>query len=103
MDAKLKAVISHLFGVGWVIAVIFNSSNKEEYASYYIRQNLGIILVSFILSFVNVIPVLGQIVWVIGGIILFVFWLLSLVWSIQGEMKPIPWLGTMFQDWFRGL
>jgi uncharacterized membrane protein len=101
MDEKMKAIISHLFGIGWVIALILNMNNKEEYASYYIRQNLGIIIIGFALGFINVIPVLGQIIWLIGSIILFVFWLMSLIWSIQGETKPIPWVGTMFQDWFK--
>ena len=97
----MKAIISHLFGIGWIIALIMNMNNKEEYASYYIRQNLGIIIAGFILGFINVIPILGQIIWIVGGIILFVFWLLSLIWSIQGEMKAIPWIGTMFQNWFQ--
>jgi hypothetical protein len=42
MDAKTKAIVSHLFVIGWIIALILNSSKKEELASYYIRQNLGI-------------------------------------------------------------
>lgn len=102
MDAKSKAIISHLFGIGWIIALIVNMNNKEEYASYYIRQNLGIIIISIALSVINVIPILGQIIWVIGGLLVFVFWLMSLIWSIQGEMKPVPLLGEKFQEWFRG-
>lgn len=101
MDAKLKAIVSHLFGIGWLIALIVNMSNKEEYASYYIRQNLGIIIFGIGLSFLNIIPILGQIIWVVGSIILFVFWLMSLIWSIQGDMKPVPWLGEQFQAWFK--
>ena len=97
----MKAVISHLFGIGWIIALILNMNNKEEYASYYIRQNLGIIIICFALGIINVIPILGQIIWVIGGIIVFIFWLMSFIWSIQGETKPIPWVGTLFQDWFK--
>jgi uncharacterized membrane protein len=101
MDAKMKAIVSHLFGIGWLIALIVNMSNKEEFASYYIRQNLGIIILVIGLSILNVIPILGQIIWVVGSVILFVFWLMSLIWSIQGEMKPVPWVGEQFQAWFK--
>lgn len=101
MDAKTKAIVSHLFGIGWLIALIVNMNNKEEYASYYIRQNLGIIIFGIGLSLLNVIPILGQIIWVVGSIILFVFWLMSLIWSIQDEMKPVPWFGEQFQAWFK--
>jgi uncharacterized membrane protein len=102
MDAKTKAIISHLFGIGWLIALIVNMSKREEYASYYIRQNLGIIIMSVAISILRVIPILGPVIWVIGGILVFVFWLLSFIWSIQGEMKPVPWLGEKFQSWFSG-
>lgn len=102
MDAKTKAIVSHLFGIGWLIALIINMNNKEEYASYYIRQNLGIIIISAALSILRYIPILGQVLWVIGGILVFVVWLMSLIWSVQGEMKPIPWLGEKFQSWFSG-
>lgn len=102
MDAKTKAIISHLFVIGWIIAVIINMSRKEEYASFYIKQNLGIIILGIALRVLNVIPVLGPVLWVVGGLLLFVFWLMSLIWSIQGEMKPIPLLGDKFQAWFKG-
>jgi uncharacterized membrane protein len=102
MDAKTKAIISHLFVVGWIIAVILNMNKKEEYASYYIIQNLGIIILGIALRVLQVIPVFGPVIMVIGGVLLFVFWLLSFIWSIQGEMKPIPLLGEKFQAWFKG-
>jgi uncharacterized membrane protein len=102
MDAKTKAIISHLFVIGWIIAVIINMSKKEEYASFYIKQNLGIIILGVALRVLNVIPFLGPFLWVIGGLLLFIFWLMSFIWSIQGDMKPIPLLGDKFQDWFKG-
>lgn len=102
MDAKTKAIISHLFIIGWLIALIVNMSNKEEYASYYIRQNLGIIVMSAAIGILRVIPVFGPVIWVIGGVLVFIFWLMSLIWSIQGDMRPVPWLGEKFQAWFSG-
>ncbi len=101
MDAKTKAIISHLFGIGWLIALIMNMNNKEELASYFIRQNLGLIIIAIALRIVGYIPVLGTAIWIAGGILVFVFWLMSLIWSIQGEMKPVPWIGDKFQEWFK--
>jgi len=102
MDAKTNAVISNLFVIGWIIALVINMNNREEYSSYYIKQNLGIIILAMALRVIGVIPFLGPVLVVIGGIILFVFWLMSLIWSIQGEMRPIPLLGEQFQAWFKG-
>jgi uncharacterized membrane protein len=103
MDAKTKAIVSHIFFIGWVIALVINMNQKEEYASYYIRQNLGLMIVGFVLSLLHVIPVLGWIVAWIGYIAIFIFWLMSLIWSVTDVMKPVPFVGDKFQEWFKSL
>jgi len=103
MDAKTKAIISHITFVGWVIALVINSGKKEEYASFYIRQNLGLMLAGIALGIIYVIPILGWVIGTIGYILLFVFWLMSLIWSISDEMKPVPLVGQSFQEWFKTL
>ena len=103
MDAKVKAIVAHLWWIGWVIALVVNMNQKEEFASFYIRQLLGIWIAGIAVSVVGIVPVIGWFVAIVGGIILFVFWLMSLIWSISGEMKTVPWIGEYFQDWFRTL
>jgi uncharacterized membrane protein len=102
MDAKAKAIISHIFIIGWIIALVLNSTKKEEFASYYLRQNLGLIITGLALRILVVIPLIGPVIGYVGGILLFIGWLMSLIWSVQGQMKPVPWLGEQFQAWFRG-
>jgi len=103
MNAKLKAVLSHITLIGWIIAIVVNSGKKEEYASFYIRQTIGIYLGWFVLGIIASVPFLGWFICAIGSLILFIFWLMSLIWSASDEMKPIPWVGEMFQSWFRNL
>ncbi|HOE25730.1 MAG TPA: hypothetical protein PLT71_09505, partial [Bacteroidales bacterium] len=100
MNAKTKAIVSHLFVIGWLIALIVNSSKKEQLASFYIRQNLGFIVVWVALEVLRILPIVGPVIRVVGGVLLFIGWLMSLIWSIQGEQKPVPWLGDQFQAWF---
>jgi hypothetical protein len=95
MDARVKAIVAHITIIGWVIAVVMNSNEKEEYTSFYLRQTLGIHLVSMLISWI---PVIG---WFLG-IVVFAFWLLSFIYTIQGDMKVIPF-GEYFQDWFKAL
>ncbi|TYA52389.1 DUF4870 domain-containing protein [Formosa maritima] len=95
-DGKTIAIIAHMTIIGWIIAFIMNNNNKSEFGSYYIRQVLGIMLCFVILSFV---PIIG---WFVNVGIL-ILWIISLVGSLSGEMKPIPFLGSQFQDWFKSL
>lgn len=95
MDGKTKAIIAHIYWIGWVIALIINSNQKDEITSFYLRQLLGI----FLFTLLAIIPGLG---WIIG-ILSVVFWILSLIGAVNGEMKETPVVGRYFQDWFRGL
>lgn len=96
MDGKTKAIVAHITWVGWLIALIINSNEKDEIASFYIRQLLGIYLFSLVISFVPLVNIVG---WIIA----LVFWILSLIGSINGEMKETPVVGKYFQDWFKGI
>ncbi|MFD0861128.1 YtxH domain-containing protein [Sungkyunkwania multivorans] len=95
-DGKTVAIIAHLTIIGWVIAIIMNSSNKSEIGSFYIRQVLGIMLLGFVCG---LIPVLNLVLWILP----FVMWIISLVGAFGGKQKPVFLLGTQFQQWFKGL
>lgn len=93
MDEKTKAIIAHITPIGWIIALIMNSTDKHEYTSFYLRQTLGIYLVAIV---INIIPIIG---WILS-VVVFAFWLLSLIYAVQGDKKVIPF-GEYFQDWFK--
>ncbi len=94
-DGKTIAIIAHLTIIGWIIAFLMNNNNKTEFGSYYIRQTLGI----FLISLVWIIPVIG---W-IASILVFVLWLVSLVGALGGNKKPVFLLGEQFQEWFKSI
>ena len=96
MDGKTKAIVAHITLIGWIIALILNMNEKDEFAGFYIRQTLGIYLFGVVLSFI---PIINFIAW----IVVFIFWLLSLISSIQGEQKESPLVGKLFQDWFKSI
>ena len=92
-DGKTIAIIAHMTFIGWIIAYIMNNKTKNAYASFYIRQSLGIMLGIIIFS---LIPVIG---WFIG-VGFFVLWIISLIGSLSGELRHIPFFGNRFQIWF---
>jgi len=95
-DGKNVAIIAHITFIGWIIAIVMNSSNKTEFGSFYIRQVLGIFLLAFVLS---IIPIVNLFAWILA----LVMWVMSLISSLNGEMKPVFLLGDKFQDWFKAL
>lgn len=102
-EGKTIAIISYITFIGLIIAFIMNNEKKNDFASYHIRQSLGIFLLwivvrtfLFIVSFIIYIPFLSGLI-NLGFIVLLVIGLVS---AIQGEKKPIPALGEQFQQWF---
>jgi uncharacterized membrane protein len=45
------------------------------------------------------VPVIGWIV----NVGFFILWIISLIGSLSGELKHIPFLGNNFQEWFHSL
>ncbi len=96
MTPQVKAILTHVTIIGWIVILIINANDKDELASFYLRQTLGIYLIGIIGS---IIPALGFVL----GIIALILWVISLVGSIQQDLKPVPVVGDYFQEWFRGI
>ena len=94
-EAKNTAIIAHITLIGWIIALVMNSNKKTELGSFYIRQMLGFV----ILSFVGLIPIIG---WIFS-LVLFAAWIMSLISATSGTMKPSFLLGNQFQEWFKSI
>ncbi|PIB29373.1 hypothetical protein BFP77_06505 [Maribacter sp. 4U21] len=90
------AIIAHITFIGWIVAIIMNNSNKTELGSYYIRQTLGIWILTFLLG---IIPIIGCFAWIIGLILV----IMSVINAANEKMVPTPVLGEYFQDWFKSL
>ncbi|MBL1278918.1 MAG: hypothetical protein COA33_001500 [Fluviicola sp.] len=98
---KTRAIVAHLTLIGWIIALVQNNDKeKDEFASFYIRQMLGlmiIMVVGVILS--SIIYYLGLIVQ-LGALAI---WVLSLMGATNGKKDATPVIGEMFQDWFKNV
>ena len=101
-EGKTYAIISHFWLIGLIIAFILNNSKKNYFASFYIKQMIGINLLIIINKYLAY-DMIGSFVGLIFAIIIFILWLISLIGAIQGEKKLVPVLGDKFQDWFKGI
>jgi uncharacterized membrane protein len=76
-----------------------NNDTKNSFASFHIRQALGIHITYFVLgAFVSIFDS-----WMVSysfWIFIIILWGYGLVTAIQGEQKEVPLLGAQFQKWF---
>lgn len=102
-EGKTTAIISYFWLIGLIVAFIMNNSTKNAFASFHIRQMVGLSLLSILNGWV-----IGRMlgfgtVSIIIGLGLLVLWVIGFIGAIQGEEKKIPLLGDLFQDWFKGI
>jgi uncharacterized membrane protein len=101
-EGKTAAITSYVLIVGVLIAMSMNSENKNSFASFHIRQALGISL-----TFIS----LGLIISNFDSLMISApMWIsVSILWSygifsaINGSTKPMPLLGNYFQKWFKSI
>lgn len=101
-EGKTAAITSYILGIGVFIAMSMNSENKNTFASFHIRQGLGITLTFISLGLIisNFDSLLiSTLMW----ICVFVLWFYGMFTAIKGETKPIPLLGKLFQKWFSNI
>jgi uncharacterized membrane protein len=99
-NGKTRAIVAHITIIGWIVALVLNTNEKDEYASFYIRQTLGLFLTGIVVAAVgSIIPFIG----VVLPLAVFALWIVSLIWSVQEVRKPLPYIGQLFQDWFHTL
>jgi uncharacterized membrane protein len=95
-QSKLVAVLSYIFIIGWIIALILNMNKKTDLGSFHVRQALLLWIIWIVLWWV---PILG---WLLN-LVVFVLLIMGLVYAVQGKKKEVPILGAHAQKWFKGL
>jgi len=93
------AIISHFWIIGLIIATVLNINRKNTFTRFYIRQMIGINLLILLNSYL-ILNLLGELALSIGGLVIFILWIISLVGAISGAEKEVPFVGEYFQNWF---
>jgi uncharacterized membrane protein len=100
-EGKNIAIISYLFWLGLIIAIFINNNNKNPFTSFHIRQSFGILIINLFsgLAYRFFHPLLGSILGVVSLILL----ILGIISAYNGEEKEVPFVGSLFQDIFKGI
>lgn len=103
MNGKTVGIIAYLTIIGLIIAFIMNKDEKDAYASYHIRQSMGIMATALAFMVIGMIPILGWIVSFLGSILLIILWIVGLINAVNHKEKPVPILGNKYNEWFKGI
>ena len=91
-EDKTVAIVCYLTLLGFIAAIIIHSNKKTQLGAFHLRQMLGLLLTGIL----GVIPLLGLVV----VLCVLVLWIMGIISAIQGQMKPVPVVGPLYQKWF---
>jgi len=95
-DGRTVAILSYLTWVGFIVALILYMQEKTKLGGYHVRQGLLLWIFALVFSWI---PPLNFIAWAI----VLVLAIMGLISATHSEEKPMPIIGKLAQDWFRGL
>ena len=99
-EGKTAAITSYILIVGFLIGLSMNSENKNEYATFHIRQGLGLTLTFIALgliisNFENI--MIAAPMWVFVTVLMFY----GIFSAANGSTKPLPLVGGLYQKWLK--
>ncbi len=100
-EGKTMAIIAYLWWIGLIISFVMNNDKKNSFASFHIRQMIGLLLLNIAAGIIG--NYVDGFVGLVIGFGTFVLWLIGFIGAIQGEEKRVPLLGDQFQDWFKNI
>lgn len=101
-EGKTHAIIAYLTLIGSIIAMILNSDKKNPFATFHIRQGLGLCLTYVVVAyFISQFDswMISMSFW-IGFAMLFFYGLIS---AFNGTTREVPILGPLYQKIFTNI
>ena len=76
-----------------ILFLVMAPYNQNRNIKFHCFQSLGLAVLWFACSVVMVIPILGWIAGILGAMVVFVFWLISIIKAFGGGRFKVPVIG----------
>ena len=101
-EGKIPAIIGYLTIIGFIVGFYMNNERKNEFASFHLRQSIGLWL-----SFFAVGIVISTFDYAFVRLAFYMFFgvlfLYSFMTAIAGRMDAAPIVGKIYQKLFAGI
>ncbi len=101
-EGKTMGLVAYLTLFGTLIAFYMNQEKKNDFASFHIRQGLGLgllyIMIAFLISSFDSMNI-SIAFWIFFSVL----YLYGIFGAVSGKMFKIPILGDIFQTLFKSI
>lgn len=91
-ENKLIAAISYLS----ILCLVGLLGKKDSiFVQHHAKQGLVLFVIEIGLMVVNIIPILGQIIWLFGSLAVMVLAIMGIINAVQGKKVDLPLIGDL--------
>ncbi len=80
-------------GLLWIVGLV--AAPNEPSVRFHVNQGLVLFLFEVALSIIMIIPILGWLVGLVGGIAAFVFAIIGIINAVNDQQKELPLIGKI--------
>jgi uncharacterized membrane protein len=78
-----------------IIFLVMEPYNRNPFIKFHAWQNIFLCIFLFVLGVIGVIPILGWLIFFVGALGAFVFWIIAILNAYKGQRYKIPVLGNL--------
>ncbi len=76
-----------------IVFLVVAPYNQKSFIRFHAWQSIFLGITAFVIGFINIIPILGQLIFLVGMLVLFVAWIVALLKALKGERFELPLIG----------
>jgi uncharacterized membrane protein len=76
-----------------IVFLVVAPYNQKSFIRFHAWQSIFLGIAAFVIGFINIIPILGQLIFLVGMLVLFVAWIVALLKALKGERFELPLIG----------
>ena len=106
-EDKTAAILAYITLIGYIVAIVMHGNNKTKIGSYHLKQATGLLLTGvalwFVIMIIAFLPFIGFTVLFLSPvlwILMLVLVILGVINAANGAMKPLPFVGALFEKLF---
>jgi uncharacterized membrane protein len=94
LSDSAASALAYVTFIPAVIFLVLAPYNEKPVIKFHAIQELGLTIIAVCLHLILVIPILGWLVYVVGGIAVLVVWVICIIKASQGSAFKLPVIGN---------
>jgi uncharacterized membrane protein len=95
---NLAGALAYVTIIPAILFLLIAPYNQKPFVKFHAIQCLGLAVTGFLLGIIAIIPILGQIVFILGWLAMVVLWILCVVKAFGGGAFKLPVIGKFASE-----